>query len=146
MRDEGGESMERPKSIAMFERCYLAAYAINIVSTAMIWSDLKARIAPQEAMLGSWFLPVSMAIGFAIPLLLWYFIGWQGSAVAKWIASVFVAIGVAGLVLTLLLGRYPDGLAGLLGAVKLVLQIAAIWYIFRPDTRAWFGEKPEASA
>jgi hypothetical protein len=137
--------MERPRSIMMFERCYLAAFAISVISTAFLWADIQARVAPQLAMLGAWFLPVMTAIGFAIPLLLWYFIARRGSVVAKWIATVLVAFAVAGVVFTLLSGTFPEGLAALLAVVRLVLQIASIWFIFRPDTRAWFGEKPEAS-
>ena len=137
--------MERPKSIAMFERCYLAAFAISVASTVFLWSDLRAQLAPQVAAIGSWFLPVVTLIGFAIPLLLWYFIARKGSAAAKWIATVIVALGLAGFIFTLLLGRYAGGAAGALGLVKLGLQIAAIWFIFRPDTRAWFGEKPLAN-
>ena len=137
--------MERPRSIVMFERCYLASFAISVISTALLWSDIQARTAAQQAKLGTWFLPLITAIGFAIPLLLWYFIARKGSAVAKWIATVLVVIGIAGFVFTLLLGRYPDGATGASGLVRLVLQIAAIGFIFRRDTRAWFGEKPLAS-
>jgi len=32
------------------------------------------------------------------------------------------------------------GLSGALGIVGLVLNGIAVWQLFRPDARAWFGE------
>jgi hypothetical protein len=141
----GGESMQRPNSIVMFERCYLAAFAISLVSTVLMWSSLNEQFGAQEMLLGGWFLPTVTVIGFAIPLLLWYFIALRGSDVAKWIATALVALGVAGTIFSLALGRYTPNIAGLLGLVRLVLQIVAIWFLFRPDNRVWFGGKPQAT-
>eukprot|EP01034_Spumella_vulgaris_P017030 gene17030-21714_t len=53
----GGESVQRPKSIVMFERCYLAAFAISLVSTVLLWSSLNEQFGAQELLLGGWFLP-----------------------------------------------------------------------------------------
>ena len=144
-RAKGGESVQRPKSILMFERCYLAAFAISLVSTVLLWSSLNEQFGAQELLLGGWFLPTVTVIGFAIPLLLWYFIALRGSDVAKWIATALVALGVAGTIFSLALGRYTPNIAGLLGLVRLVLQIVAIWFLFRPDNRVWFGGKPQAT-
>ncbi|CAN5683397.1 hypothetical protein BH11PSE6_BH11PSE6_26870 [soil metagenome] len=141
----GGESVQRPKSIVMFERCYLAAFAISLVSTVLLWSSLNEQFGAQELLLGGWFLPTVTVIGFAIPLLLWYFIALRGSDVAKWIATALVALGVAGTIFSLALGRYTPNAAGLLGLVRVALQIVAIWFLFRPDTRVWFGGKPQAT-
>ena len=32
------------------------------------------------------------------------------------------------------------------GLVRRALRLVAIWFLFRLDTRAWFGEKLEGSA
>ena len=133
--------MGRPKSIVMFERCYLVAFAAGALSTVLLWSTVKAGFAAQEALVGTWLLPVSTVIGLFVQLLLWYFIAHRGSAVAKWIATVLAAIGLAGAIFSLAIGRYPGGIGGMIGTVKLALQIAAIWFLFRPDTQVWFGEK-----
>lgn len=138
--------MERPRSIVMFERLYLAAIAIGLLTTAFLWSSLRQKVAAQEAMLGSWFLPATIVIGFAISLALWYFIARRGSVVAKWIATVLVALGIAGVLFTMLMGRYSWDASGVIGLIRVALQIGAIWFLFRPDNRAWFGEKPEGSA
>ena len=53
----------------MFERCYLAAFAISLVSTVLLWSSLNEQFGAQELLLGGWFLPTVTVIGFAVPLL-----------------------------------------------------------------------------
>jgi hypothetical protein len=35
----------------------------------------------------------------------------------------------------------PNDLPGLLGGAALVLNAVAVYLLFRPDARAWFGEK-----
>ncbi|WP_260598215.1 hypothetical protein [Sphingomonas endolithica] len=130
----------RPISIVNFERCYLGAFAIGLVNTAMSWQATTAKLAPQAAMFGTWYLPAVTLIGFAITLALWYFIARRGSAVAKWIATVFLVLGLLGLLITLPMGTYPKGIGGILGIVSTVLQVIAIWLLFRPDTKVWFGE------
>ena len=64
----GGESVQRPKSIVMFERCYLAAFAISLVSTVLMWSSLNEQFGAQELLLGGWFLPTVTVIVFSCPL------------------------------------------------------------------------------
>ncbi|MEG3087340.1 hypothetical protein [Sphingomonas sp. PB4P5] len=132
----------RPQSIVNFERCYLAAFVIGLVNTALAWSATSATFAasPQAAMMGSWFLPVTTLIGFAITLAIWYFIARKGSAVAKWIVVVLLGFGILGTLFALLMGSYPGGLSGFIGIFNTVLQAVAVSFLFKPDTKAWFGE------
>lgn len=127
----------------MFERCYIAAFAVGVMITVLTWPALRAMAVPAQAIVGNWYLPAITLIGVAIPLLLWYFIARRGSAVAKWIATVLFALSVIGSAISLVSGGYLLALGSLLGVARLALLAAAIWFIFRPDTRAWFGEKPE---
>ena len=129
--------MERPRSIVMFERFYLAAFLLNVVSIILAWRLLRLLTIG----LGRWYLPISTAIGFAIPLLLWYFIARRGNLIAKWIATILAAFGVIAAAITLLSIGSRDPIHTMLGIVQPILQIAAIWFLFRPDTPAWFGEK-----
>ena len=132
----------RPVSIVNFERCYLGAFVLGLLNTALSWSTTRAAFAasPQAALLGGWFFPVMTLIGFAITLSLWFFIARKGSAVAKWIATVLVVLGVMGSVFTFLFRTYPQSLSGIISVATLVLQVIAIVMLFRPDTKKWFGE------
>ena len=133
----------RPQSIVNFERCYLGAFALGLVNTALAWSETRATFAasPQAAMLGSWFLPVTTLIGFAITLAIWYFIARKGSAVAKWIAVVLLGFGLIGTLFAVVAGTYPSGVSGTIGIITTMLQIIATTFLFKPDTKTWFGEK-----
>lgn len=92
------------------------------------------------AVIGAWYFPTMMAIGFIAPLILWYFIARRGSAIAKWIVVVFFAIGLCGSLIGLAMHTFPVGLRGIISAVTFVLQAISVWLLFRPDTSAWFGE------
>ena len=132
----------RPQSIVNFERCYLGAFVLGLVNTALAWSATSAAFAgsPQAAMMGSWFLTATTLIGFAITLALWYFIARKGSAVAKWIAVVFMVLGLIGVAITLLTGTFPAGVSGTIGIITTMLQVIAVTFLFKPDAKIWFGE------
>ncbi|MGY4398318.1 hypothetical protein ACVWZA_003524 [Sphingomonas sp. UYAg733] len=132
--------MDRPASIVNFERAYLAAFAIGVVNTILSWSTTKELIASQEAIIGTWILPLSTAISFGITLLLWYFVARQGSVVAKWIATVLIGLAVFFLVISVLRGAFELNLRGIFQLVSTALQAFAISLLFRPDTKVWFGE------
>ncbi|QNQ10353.1 hypothetical protein [Sphingomonas alpina] len=138
--------MDRPASIVTFERLYLGALAIGVINTVMSWSTNQAQMAAQTAQVPeagqiiSWLVPVATAIGVGISLLLWYFIARRGAAVAKWIATILVVAAVGFMALALSGGTYRPGLNGILGVVGTVFQAVSIWFLFRPDTKIWFGE------
>ncbi|MFD1786946.1 hypothetical protein ACFSC3_05100 [Sphingomonas floccifaciens] len=134
--------MLRPKSIDLFERCYLGGWAVGLINTLISWTNVRQdpRIIAAAEQVGSWYLSTITAIGLAIPLILWFFIARKGSVVAKWIMVGLTALGVAGLALSFARGQYPAGIAGILGLAGVVLNIAAAAMLFRPDAKPWFGE------
>ena len=132
--------MERPASIQQFDKIYLGAYAVGLVNTALSWRATSDQML--DAGQPTWLLPLSTAFGFAITLLLWYFIAQRGSIVAKWIAVVLMVVALLASAFAFAMGRYPAGISGVLGVVSMVLQVIAIWLLFRSDTKAWFREKP----
>jgi len=132
----------RPKSIVNFELCYLGSVLISAINAAMTWKDVNGTVeaAQTRAMLGDWFMPVAMVFGITISLLLWYFTARSASLVAKWVVVVFFGFSLAGFLFTLGIGSRPEGLPGILSVVTLVLNAVAVWMLFRPDARVWFGE------
>ena len=135
--------MNRPISIVNFERCYLGAFVIGVLNTAFSWSDTRERMAAQEQVLGTWFMPLTLLIGFAITLLIWYFIARRASVVAKWIATVFLVLGWIGLLISFATGNFPHGIPAVLSIVATILQTVAIYLLFKPDAEAWFARKPD---
>ncbi|QNA84626.1 hypothetical protein G4G27_11995 [Sphingomonas sp. So64.6b] len=138
--------MDRPASIVTFERLYLGGFAIGVINTIMSWSSTQALIAtqtaqvPEAAEIISWLVPVTTVIGFCITMLLWYFIARRGAVVAKWILTILVAAAAVFMLLALAGGTYRSGLSGILGLLSTALQLVSIWFLFRPDTKVWFGE------
>ncbi len=132
----------RPKSIVNFERCYLGSVVLSVVNAAMTWKDVNSTVeaAQTRAMLGDWFMPLAMVFGVTISLLLWYFTARSASVVAKWVVVVFFGFSLVGFLATLAMGSRPEGIPGILSVVTLVLNAIAVWLLFRPDARAWFGE------
>lgn len=138
--------MIRPNSIIQFERFYLAAIGVDAVNTVLSWSDREERALLQPQMFGDLTLPVVTAIGFGIALLLWFFVARQGSAIAKWILTIFVTVALAWTLYAIPTGRYSLGLSGLLGLFSTVLQAYSAWLLFRPDAGPWFGPKKKVAA
>lgn len=140
--------MIKPLSIQRFDYCYLGAWALGLINTAINWTRYRemAQIRQAEATIGAWYLPVTIGVGMLIPLLLWFFISKRASVVAKWIMVVFAALGVGGALFALLVGSFAGGLAGVLTLASYALQVVAAWLLFRPDARAWFGEDYEEDA
>jgi hypothetical protein len=133
--------MDRPRAIVLFERLYLAAWAIGLLGTALSWQATIALLEanPQVAAVGPGFLYGTTALRLAVPLILWYFIARRGSVVAKWIAVALFALGAVAIAGTLLRGAFPDTPGALLGYLGFALQLGAIAMLFRPDAAPWFG-------
>ena len=132
--------MDRPQSIIRFERLYLGGVALGLANTAYRWSAIQEQVAatPNSAMLPSWFMGATIALGIGINLLLWYFVARRGSVVAKWIVTVFFVLGLIGLLRVLTADAVPATM-NVIAAVVLGLQAAAVFMLFRPDTEPWFA-------
>jgi hypothetical protein len=134
--------MERPQSIVWFERLYLGAMAIGILNSIVNWSAMQERIAatPNSAMLPSWFVPATMAIGALITLVLWYFVARRGSVVSKWIVTVLFVVGLIGVptVITGVSSGLITPLQAAFSLVTFVMNAAAVVMLFRPDAKPWF--------
>lgn len=138
--------MIRPTSIIQFERFYVAAIGVDAINTVLSWTAREERALLEPQMLGNATLPVMTAIGFAIALLLWFFIARRGSAIAKWVLTIFVTVALVWSLYAIPTGRYSMGLNGLLGLFSTVLQAYSVWMLFRPDAKPWFGAKKEFAA
>jgi glucan phosphoethanolaminetransferase (alkaline phosphatase superfamily) len=132
----------RPASIVNFERLYLGALALGVANTILSWDQALAsiRAQPNSAVLGPNFLLITAVAGVLIQLLLWYFIARRASVVAKWIFVVLFVIGLVAFVAGLARTGFPGGVEGILGVLTMLMQVAAVWMLFRPDANAWFSD------
>jgi hypothetical protein len=139
--------MERPQSIIWFERCYLASIVIGLISFALKWGDMSglSQGNPAVAQLGPGFMTTVMTIGIVIALginlLLWFGAARKGWELCKWFIAIFFVLGLLGTGFSLVGGRFPHGVLGILSVISTILGALSVWFLFRPDSEAWFGEE-----
>ena len=139
--------MKRPRSILMFERLFLASILLGFVIVPSGWETARAelRAAPELpgavelASMGMPFMIGIFVVTTIINVLLWYFIARRASVVAKWILIAFNVLAIVALVTQAALGLVPGDLVVAIDLLVLALNVAAIWYLFRPDARLWFA-------
>ncbi|WP_033922325.1 hypothetical protein [Sphingomonas sp. 37zxx] len=138
----------RPTSIVRFEQVYLAEVLLGVINWLLLWDTLNAAYAsdPNGAMLGPGFLIGSLVFSLTISLLLWFFTARQGSNIARWILVIFLIVGLMSTAYSFAVGAEAPGISGFLSVVATALQIAALYFLFRPDARAWFADGEEISA
>lgn len=139
-----GNSM-RPRSIVAFDWLYLGAQALTVAISPWTIGQAEAMFRANPAMaqfesLGRIMLIVSLVVGVAVSLLLWYFVSRRASNVAKWILVAFIAYGV---LTTIKLFVDPGlGQAPSLATIPLyALNLAAAYCLFRKDAVAWLEGK-----
>lgn len=135
----------RPHSIGMFDKLYLGALAASVVNTLLSFRQTQEMLAadPATAGVGSGLLIGATAFSIAISLLLWYFISRRASNVAKWILVVFTVIGL--LFLPASVGLL-DTLPLILTLAITALQLAALYYLFQPDAKAYLAGDTRAGS
>jgi len=140
----------RPQSLVWFDRLYLGAVGIGVVSGVLNFSDSQKLLAKNgsTAVLGSSFLFITLGFSWAISLLIWYFISRRGSNIARWIWTVMMGFSL--LSLPVLFTQSVSGvLPGWRLAITLVtygLNIGALVFLFRPDAQLWFAKQPQVDA
>jgi hypothetical protein len=128
--------MTRPVSIEYFERLSFLAMMVGIVFTALSWDPGQA----ERLHVGPVFLPVALALCYALLVTLVLLISRKASQIAQ---GIFLLLFAAGLVLAIptLPGILTSGQIGLLQIAQIALQAVAIYFLFTPEARAWFRAK-----
>ncbi len=138
--------MTKPDSIILFDRLFLVSVALGVLNFIFAWSDMSAKIAraPEFAAtgFGTGFVIATFAIGMIINLIIWYFISARASKIAKWILTAFFAIGLLSMLSNLNNPLGPQGISLGVALVITLIQGAAIYMLFRPDSIEWFNRKP----
>ena len=136
----------KPQSIKMFDYLFLGSLALGILNFLLSWGDMEAQMAadPATAQMGTGFLIGIFAFSMLVSLLLWYLISSRGSKIAKWILIIFTVIGL--LMLPASLGTLAP-LAMVLTLVITAMQLAALFFLFKPDAKAYLaGERSDPDA
>lgn len=138
----------RPKSIANFEISALLAVLVGVVNSFLSWDKMmavqQAKLVAQgqEKMIGmASNLGIAMAVIFiVIWLLLIWLISRKGSPAAKWIYVVLAVLALIAALYGLTKGAVYGTVPFVLAIVQDLLSLAALWFLFQPDAKAWFAE------
>ncbi|MEM7665305.1 MAG: hypothetical protein AAF250_05570 [Pseudomonadota bacterium] len=122
----------RPQSIDTFDKLYLGALVVGLLNYLVSWDTMMEELAATG--FGMVFAIITAGISYGISLLLWYFISRRASNVAKWILVVLTVIGLLFIPFGLI--EAPI-LELILTLVITAMQIAAIYFLFRPDAKAY---------
>lgn len=132
----------RPVSMIRFEQLYLLSLAIGLVTAMFGWEQSMATA--QASGLGVGVVIAIQALTLALMLMLILFISKRGSVVAKWI---LIALFVAGLAVMAVNSRalFRGGLMTIVQVGQILLQLAAMYFLFTPESRRWFDKSaPDA--
>lgn len=134
----------RPASITRFDQLFLGAMALGIANTILGYDTTMTELQSDPAvaelgMASPGFLIGVSAFGFVISLLLWFLIARRASGVARWVLVVLTVIGVIGIPFSLI--GVPL-VQAILTLIITAMQVGALWFLFRPDAKAWFEHGP----
>ena len=133
----------RPDSIKKFDLFYLAALAISVVQALINYETLEAQLSQQLAASGfggetGSLLPISLAIGIGISLLLWFLVSRLRQAWARWLVLLFVGYRVIMIPFALASGFGSLSITGIVGGL---LYAISLWFLFQPDATRWLASR-----
>lgn len=138
----------RPRSIVWFECLYLVALALGVLTTYLRWDQIVAQVdaTPGYEGRGLAFAILSLAFWIPVNLLLWHLAAHRGSLAGKWMIAGLAVVSAFDLLTLALTGNISRDMTGLLDLAVYLASFAALWFLFRPDSKSWFdaeGGYPE---
>lgn len=135
----------KPASIKKFDVLYLGSIVIGLIGFAINYASISqlanAELAAAGAEgIGAGVLIGGLMFGIAISLGLWFLVSVMRIEFVKWILALFAAYSVLSLLMSLGT-EMGGGLNLVFGVLSTLVSIAAIWFLFQPDAKAWFAEK-----
>lgn len=142
--DEGYFAM--PVSIKRFSQLYLASIALSAINSVLTFGHQRDVLArnPQTAGLGDGFLIASVVFGAVVAIVLWYFVVNRASTIAKWILVLLTGLGLLWAPSSLRVAERMGTAYLAMFVLILILQVAAVAFLFAPDARAWLGRRHAA--
>ena len=133
----------KPASIKKFDLLYIGSIIVGLVGFALnygaIVDQANAEMAAQGVEgVGSGLIVASLLFGIVISLALWFLVSILRIELVKWIIALFTAWSVFSYAISF----DPEiDLSIIFGLVSTVMTLAAIYFLFQPDAKAWFEEK-----
>ncbi|QKG70850.1 hypothetical protein [Erythrobacter mangrovi] len=135
----------KPSSIKNFDRLYIGSIVVGLIGFFFSYGAAVEQVSAElpEAGAGglvSGGLIIGLVVGTAISLALWFLISVLRIELMKWILAIIAAFGILGLFVGLG-SELATGTTQAFNTLSTLLSIAAIFFLFQPDAKAWFAEK-----
>lgn len=136
--------MQRPSSIINFERSFWTSTLLGFGGFLYSWNTISDLVG-RDPTLSRWdgsmgFVMGAVLVSFAISILLWYLVGRRASNIAKWIYVLFMGFGLLSTLGSFNDPAAPKGIGLVISLTTSVFTAASIYFLFRPDARAWFSK------
>lgn len=134
----------KPASIKKFDILYLGSFAIGLVGSALMFQSALEQtnadlIAAGNPPVSGGTLMVMMASGLVVGLILWFLVSRKRIEFVKWLIALIVGASVVSMIISVT--NNGISLAGIHGFITLPMQIAAVFFLFQPETTEWFAAK-----
>jgi hypothetical protein len=136
----------RPQSIRRFDLFYLAALALSILAFLLGYDDIVGSVEAESAaaglQMGANVAIGSFAFGVLLYLLLWFLVSRRRVGIARWIIVLLFLVNLTGVRAIFTAGL---SLQNAISLLSLLLSAIAIYYLFRPETKAWLDDKTRSA-
>ena len=129
----------KPPSIKKFDYLFLGSLAVNLFIFILTYDDILAMAQKKISEYGATALTAGVIFSLIVNLALWFLLSRQRIEAIKWVLAAFAAYTVGSILANLASGEYLG--SQLLGLIPSVMSIAAIYFLFQPDAKAWFAER-----
>lgn len=126
-----------PKNVVIFERLMYASVCIGLLSLILDASRQAAQPEVQ-AVGGMPFVALVALAGIAIVLLLIWLTARKGKNWARWLFAVLFVIGLWPTLQNIDMLLTANPIVALLAVAQIVIQVAAIYFVFTGDAAPWF--------
>ena len=143
--------MQKSDSMTKFDMLFFASIALSVFGMFMNWDfvaeTMQAEMADaggalsQDVMMG--IVIGGIIFGIGIYVALWFLISVLRVEFVKWILIAFAVWGVLQMPAAIALTGGLN-LTHVVGFVSTAMMLAAIWMLFRPDSKEWFAAKKGA--
>ena len=134
----------KPAAIKKFDMLYLGSLAVSVLSVALVFDTMVQISNDQLAAqglepMGGGILIAGLAFWVIIALALWFLVSKLRIEFVKYLLALFAVYSV----FTMAVGGAGEGpmLNLILGWISSVMSLAAVYFLFTAEAKAWFAEK-----
>lgn len=133
----------KPASVKKFDWLYLGSVAVGLAGVVLNYGNLveaanAEMVAHGGERMGDGLMAFSLLFVSWFSLALWFLVSVMRVELVKWIIALFTGWSVVSYI-SAFDGRMD--LPVISGLVSTAMTIAALYFLFQPDAKAWFAEK-----